>query len=147
MQLSSPAFDNDQEMAQKFGKKIENVSPPLAWQDAPHGTKSFALAMVDLDSHNYAHWMVVGIGANVTELKEGAANNHHMPPGSHELKPYADPYPPSGTHAYEFTLYALNIDGLDLPTKVTSEMFTSAAKKNSLATAKLVGKFKKIRKS
>jgi phosphatidylethanolamine-binding protein (PEBP) family uncharacterized protein len=40
-----------------------------------------------------------------------------MPAGSREVRPYAGPFPPSGTHDYEFTLYALKTDRLDLPKK------------------------------
>ena len=41
--LQSPAFDDGQEMAQKYGKKAENVSPPLDWEGAPEGTRSLVL--------------------------------------------------------------------------------------------------------
>jgi phosphatidylethanolamine-binding protein (PEBP) family uncharacterized protein len=30
--LQSPAFEDGQEMAQKYGKKAQNVSPPLEWE-------------------------------------------------------------------------------------------------------------------
>jgi phosphatidylethanolamine-binding protein (PEBP) family uncharacterized protein len=68
-----------------------------------------------------------------------------MPDGSREVKPYAGPFPPSGTHDYEFTLYALNTDRIDLPEKVSLDAFMSVLEPNLLATATLVGKFTKIR--
>lgn len=68
-----------------------------------------------------------------------------MPSGSREVKPYAGPFPPSGTHDYEFTLYALETDRLDLPRKVSFDAFTRAVEPHALATAKLVGRFTKIR--
>ena len=68
-----------------------------------------------------------------------------MPAGSREVKPYAGPFPPSGTHDYEFTPYALKTDRLDLPRKVSLEAFNKAMESNALATAKLVGRFTKIR--
>ena len=40
--LQSPGFENGQEMPQKYGKKAQNVSPPLEWDDAPEGTRSRA---------------------------------------------------------------------------------------------------------
>ncbi len=145
MQLTSSAFGDGQEMAQKYGKKIDNVSVPLTWEGAPKGTKSFALTMVDLDNHNYVHWMVTGIGADVSELIEGAASSGHLPTGAQQLKPYAGPFPPSGTHRYAITLYALNTDVLELPAKATFEMFASAMNKCCLATAALTGTFTKVR--
>ena len=43
--LNSPAFEDGQEMAQKYGKKVTRiVSPPLEWDGAPEGTRSFALS-------------------------------------------------------------------------------------------------------
>lgn len=144
MQLTSSAFDNGQEMAQKYGKKIENVSLPLAWSDAPAETKSFALSIVDKHpvARNYVHWLVADIGADATSLKEGAASAG-MPAGAKELKPYAGPFPPSGTHDYEITLYALRTEKLDVPSKVNLEVFTDAVRNDTIATAVLTGTFTK----
>ena len=146
MQLTSSAFQDKQEIPQKYGKKIENVSLPFAWSGAPAGAKSFALSIVDKHpiARNYVHWMVADITAD--SLKEGASGKS-MPAGSKELKPYAGPFPPSGTHDYEVTVYALKSETLDVPSKVNLETFESAAKKDSLATAKLTGTFTKIKAS
>lgn len=146
MVLSSSAFEDAQEIPQRHGKKIANVSPQLSWKDAPPGTRSFALSVVDRHpvAGNYVHWLVVDVDAGVTSLKEGASGAT-MPAGSREVRPYAGPFPPSGTHDYEFTLYALGADRLDLPRKVSLDAFTSAVEPHVLATAKLVGRFTKIR--
>jgi Raf kinase inhibitor-like YbhB/YbcL family protein len=90
------------------------------------------------------HWLVVGIDTDLRSLKTGAARAA-MPDGSREVKPYAGPFPPSGTHDYEFTLYALNRDRIELPKKVSLDAFTSALEPHLLATATLVGKSTKIR--
>jgi Raf kinase inhibitor-like YbhB/YbcL family protein len=146
MVLSSTAFEDGQEIPQRHGKKIENVSPQLSWKDAPTETASFALSVVDRHpvAANYVHWLVVDIDAGVSSLPE-AASGSAMPAGSREVRPYAGPFPPSGTHDYEFTLYALATDRLDLPKKASLEAFTRAVEPNVLATAKLVGKFTRIR--
>jgi len=144
MVLNSSAFGDGQEIPQKHGKKIENISPQLSWMGAPSETKSFALSMVDRHpvAGNYVHWLVVDIDAGVTSLRE-AASGSGMPAGSREVEPYAGPFPPSGTHDYEFTLYAVKTDRLDLPTKASLDAFTRAVAPNALATARLVGKFTK----
>jgi Raf kinase inhibitor-like YbhB/YbcL family protein len=144
MVLNSSAFGDGQEIPQKHGKKIENISPQLSWMGAPSETKSFALSMVDRHpvAGNYVHWLVVDIDAGVTSLRE-AASGAGMPAGSREVEPYAGPFPPSGTHDYEFTLYAVKTDRLDLPTKASLDAFTRAVEPNALATARLVGKFTK----
>jgi Raf kinase inhibitor-like YbhB/YbcL family protein len=142
--LQSPAFNDSQEMAQKYGKKAENVSPPLDWEGAPEGTRSLALSFVDIHpvARDYVHWLVADISPQLSSLPEGAASK---PSGWTEIKPYVGPFPPSGTHDYEFTLYALRTDGLGLQPGATLEAFRRAAEQNSLATATLIGKFTKIR--
>jgi Raf kinase inhibitor-like YbhB/YbcL family protein len=144
--LTSSAFKDGQEMAQKYGKKVQNTSPPLAWEGAPEGTRSFALALVDRHpvARNYVHWLVSDIGPAVTSLSEGAAGEPDRW-SLNEVTQYAGPFPPSGTHDYEFTLYALKTDKLGVPAGARLEAFTQAAERNSLATARLVGKFTKMR--
>jgi Raf kinase inhibitor-like YbhB/YbcL family protein len=146
MVLSSSDFEHQQELPQRHGKKIENLSPQLSWADAPTETSSFALSVVDRHpvAANYVHWLVVDIDADVTSLKTGAAGSA-MPAGSREVTPYAGPFPPSGTHDYEFTLYALGTDRLELRKNVSLDAFESAIEPHLLATATLVGKFTKIR--
>jgi Raf kinase inhibitor-like YbhB/YbcL family protein len=142
--LHSPAFDDGQEMAKKYGKKAENVSPPLDWENAPEGTRSFVLSFVDLHpvAREYVHWLVADISPQLSSMPEGAAGR---PSGWKEIEPYVGPFPPSGTHDYEFTLYALGTDSLGLPPRATLQAFRRAAEQNSLATATLIGKFTKIR--
>jgi Raf kinase inhibitor-like YbhB/YbcL family protein len=144
--LTSSAFEDSQEMAQKYGKKVQNISPPLEWDDAPEGTRSFALALVDRHpvARNYVHWLVCDISPEVTSLPEGAAGELNRSPLT-EVTQYAGPFPPSGTHDYEFTVYALKTDKLAVPAGATLEAFTQAAELNSLAAARLVGKFTKMR--
>jgi Raf kinase inhibitor-like YbhB/YbcL family protein len=144
MSLASSSFLDGGDIAQKHGKKIANVSPQLSWTGAPTGTKSFALAMVDTHpvARGYVHWLVIDIGAATTFLPESAADGA-MPTGSRELIPYAGPFPPSGTHEYEFTLYALDAETLPLPPKVTLERFKAGVEHRTLAAARIVGNFTK----
>jgi len=146
MILCSFSFEDGHDLPQKHGKKVGNRSPQLSWEGAPTGTRSFALSVVDRHpvARNYLHWLVLDIDAAVTSLTEGAAGTA-MPAGSIEAKPYAGPFPPWGTHDYEFTLYALDSERLDVPRKVTLDAFVRAAESHTLATARLVGRFTKIR--
>jgi Raf kinase inhibitor-like YbhB/YbcL family protein len=142
--LQSPAFDDGEEMAQKYGNRAENVSPPLDWEGAPEGTRSLALSFVDIHpvARDYVHWLVADISPQLSSLPEGSATK---PSGWTEIKPYVGPFPPSGTHDYEFTLYALRTDRLGLQPGASLEAFRRAAAQNSLGTATLIGKFTKIR--
>ncbi len=144
LRLTSPAFEDGQEIAQKFGKRAQNISPPLQWDGVPDRTRSFALTLVDLHpvARGYVHWLVADLSPQLSSLPEGAAAERN--PGFTEIKPYAGPFPPSGTHDYEFTLYALRTDRLGVRPGATLEEFRQAAEQNSLATATLIGKFTKI---
>ena len=142
--LTSPAFEDGQEIAQKFGKRAQNISPPLQWDGVPDGTRSFALTFVDLHpvARGYVHWLVADLSPQLSSLPGGAASERN--PGFTEIEPYAGPFPPSGTHDYELTLYALRTDRLGVRPGATLQEFRQAAEQNSLATATLIGKFTKI---
>jgi hypothetical protein len=60
MVLSSSSFQAGQDIPQKHGKKIENVSPELSWEGAPRQTKSFALSVV---AGSYVHWLGNAVNA------------------------------------------------------------------------------------
>lgn len=71
----------------------QNLSPELSF-DAVEGAEEYAVVMIDPDGNNWLHWIASGIKR--THLSQGEN------PGS-----YKGPYPPSGTHTYEVTVYAL----------------------------------------
>ena len=71
----------------------QNLSPELSF-DAVEGAEEYAVVMIDPDGNNWLHWIASGIKS--THLSQGEN------PGS-----YKGPYPPSGTHTYEVTVYAL----------------------------------------
>jgi len=129
----------------------ENVSIPYEWSAAPAATNSFALALVDRNpvAHNWVHWLVVDIPADVTGLSEGASGSSAMPRGVRELHStfgtpaYGGPQPPVGTglHDYEATLYALDTTSLSLPDNATLAQFEAAVAPHALATARLTGRF------
>lgn len=96
-----------------------NVSPQLAWENAPKGTRGFAVTMYDKDAptgSGWWHWVVFNIPAAATELKAGAGDPSQAlaPAGSVQSltdfgKPgYGGPCPPPGApHQYLITVYAL----------------------------------------
>jgi Raf kinase inhibitor-like YbhB/YbcL family protein len=144
MSLASSSFADEGDIPDRHGKKFDNVSPQLSWTDAPKETRSFALAMVDSHpiARDYVHWLVVDIDAATTSLAEAAAHGA-MPTGSRELRPYAGPFPPSGTHEYELTLYALDAETLDLPANAGLDELKARIQDRTLAAAQIVGRFTK----
>ena len=85
-------------------------SPPLAWTAAPAGTKAFALIVDDPDAGGWVHWVVVDLPATTMRLDADAARTMGALQGrtSWGTAGWRGPCPPSGTHRYVFTLYALD---------------------------------------
>ena len=55
-----------------FGCTGENLSPHLRWQNAPKGTKSFAITAYDPDAptgSGWWHWQVINIPVNDVSLR------------------------------------------------------------------------------
>jgi hypothetical protein len=153
MEISSAAFQNGEKIPMRYvmpGAGGKNISIPLAWMDAPSGTKSYALSMVDPHpvARNWVHWLVINIPANVASLEEGASREK-MPRGSIELKNsfgdigYGGPQPPKGTgdHPYVFTLCALSVEKLDLGINASLSAFKKALEGKILGSATITGKY------
>ena len=153
MDITSAAFKDGEKIPMRYvmpGVGGKNISIPLAWKNAPSGTKSFALSMVDPHpvARNWVHWLVINIPPNAASIDEGASGKK-MPQGSIELKNsfgetgYGGPQPPkgSGEHPYVFTLYALNVDKLDLPPSTSLDAFKKALEGKVLGSVTITGKF------
>jgi hypothetical protein len=153
MEITTTAFKNGEKVPIQHvmpGAGGKNISVPLSWKNAPSGTKSFALSMVDPHpvAQNWVHWLVINIPANVTSLEEGSSGKK-MPPGSVELKNsfgdtgYGGPQPPKGTgdHPYVFTLYALKVEKLDLGANTSLSVFKKALEGKILGSATITGKY------
>jgi len=88
----------------------QNISPPLSWVGAPANTQSFAILVVDPDGGDWVHWMQFNIPADTSELSEAVGGPDVGVKGQNDFGElgYGGPCPPSGTHRYVFTLYALD---------------------------------------
>jgi len=140
MKLLSKSFQHLQKIPATHTCDGKNISPHLVWSDPPPETASFALSLTDPDAPggNFIHWLVYDISKDVTEIPEGGP----LPAGVKEVandfgrRSYGGPCPPSGTHRYFFTLYALKSKELK---DITRMNFQKEVQKNTLATAELVG--------
>lgn len=112
------------------GHEGGNVSPHLAWEGAPEGTKSFVLTMHDPDLPTVCglwHWIVINLPADATQLEQGVGSGKgQLPAGALQTRTdvapsgYNGPMPPPGpAHRYNFTLYALGVDKLPVPDDAT----------------------------
>jgi Raf kinase inhibitor-like YbhB/YbcL family protein len=72
---------------------------------------SFALVVDDPDARGFVHWVVFDIrGGSSGSLPEGVRPTDAPSQGRNDMgqKGYTGPCPPSGTHRYRFTLWALS---------------------------------------
>ncbi|OJW50314.1 MAG: hypothetical protein BGO67_00075 [Alphaproteobacteria bacterium 41-28] len=144
MRLVSSAFENCDSIPIQYTGEGEDLSPPLRWQDVPHGTRSLALICDDPDAPNgtWDHWIIYNIPPDVGVLAEGIKDLPYGIQSGHNSwakTGYGGPLPPSGKkHRYFFTLYALDTV-LQLPKDVKKANLLKAMQRHILAEASLVG--------
>jgi Raf kinase inhibitor-like YbhB/YbcL family protein len=148
MKVASPAFDPGGTIPSKYTCDGDDISPPIEWSDLPAGTQSVALVCDDPDAPRgtFVHWVLFNVPSNVTRLPEHVATTRELPDGSRQGKNdfgkvgYGGPCPPSGTHRYRFTLYALDRT-LELASGSTGAELETATKNHVLATAQVTGSY------
>ena len=142
-------------VANEFGCTGGNTSPPLAWRNAPAGTRSFVVTLFDRDERStpsgWWHWVLYDIPANVDHLAAGAGaeNGKTLPPGALHGRTdlgnaaYHGPCPDKGDppHRYVFTIYALGIDKLPVSAGSSGAMVTSTTRDSLLGKAVFVAHF------
>ena len=149
-QLTSAAFKNGEAIPAIHTCDGDNVSLPLTWTDPPDGTKSLALIADDPDAPRgrWVHWVVYGIPPSVRAFRDAAPAKADWPDGTRQGRTdfgrpgYGGPCPPSGTHRYVFTLYALDT-ALSLPSGTTAEQLEQAMAGHILAQARLLGTYRR----
>jgi len=143
MKLKSKDFLDNSSIPPEFTCDGRNISPQLSWEDVPEETKSFALAVTDPDAPGgtWIHWLVYDISKELREIKQAT-----LPKGAKEVendfgrKSYGGPCPPSGTHRYFFTVYALDIEHLE---GVSKRNFFDIVEGHSIEKAEIKGLYKR----
>jgi Raf kinase inhibitor-like YbhB/YbcL family protein len=142
--LTSSAFGDGDTIPREFTCDGEDLAPPLAWSDAPEGTRSFALVMEDPDAARgtFTHWLLYDIPATTTVLYEQAGAKA-LCNGFHQAD-YGGPCPPldDGPHRYVFTLHAVDVPSLGLYDR-TRQALECSLHTHTLATAQLVGRYER----
>jgi Raf kinase inhibitor-like YbhB/YbcL family protein len=146
MKLTSPAFSHNESIPAQYTCDGTNISPALEWSEIPTNTKSFALIVDDPDAPAkvWVHWIVYNIPATMNKLPENVHIGSFMQ-GATDFdgkQNYGGPCPPSGTHHYHFTLYALDTM-LDLSDSVTKEKLLTAMHGHILEQTTLIGTYQR----
>jgi len=121
-----------------------NVSPQLSWSGAPGATQSLVLTMIDVDVKpaQWSHWIVIDLPASANSLSRGSAS---LPGRARAVvsnfgdAAYAGPCPPkgTGTHHYEFTIWALPTATISLSADEHATRITTLLSQRALARASL----------
>ncbi|MEJ2660347.1 MAG: YbhB/YbcL family Raf kinase inhibitor-like protein [Desulfobacteraceae bacterium] len=137
-----------------FGCTGKNISPELHWTGVPKGTKSLALTVYDPDAptgSGWWHWLIFNIDPRTTGLpaNTGDVNAHLAPAGSVQSRTdfgsvgYGGPCPPPGDkpHRYIFTLFALDVDRLDLDPNASAAMVGFNLNQHAIGKARITALF------
>jgi Raf kinase inhibitor-like YbhB/YbcL family protein len=110
IRVSSPAFADGAGIPTRFTCTGAGESPPLRWTDVPTKARSLVLLVDDPDAPggDFVHWLVVDIPPRAGDVSAGGAPDGQVLANSAGSRAWTPPCPPSGTHHYRFTLYALD---------------------------------------
>ena len=148
--ITSTAFEEGGMIPAKYTCDQEDVSPPLAWDSVPEGTKSLALICDDPDAPmgTWVHWVLFNLSSETKELQENIPHDEVLSSGSKQGKNdfqkigYGGPCPPGGIHRYYFKIYALDIV-LYLDAGIIKSDLLKAMEGHILAEGQLMGKYRR----
>lgn len=150
MQVESTAFEADGAIPARHTGEGEDVSPPLAWRDAPQGTKGFAVICHDPDaplvqngSYGFVHWVLYNLPASATSLDENTPAGTRGKNDFGKLG-YGGPMPPKrhGAHRYYFWVLALD-KATGLPEGLKLHDLLKQLEPNLLGMNRLVGTYRR----
>lgn len=138
MRLSSPEFAQDGFIPARFTCEGTDINPALRIENVPAGTKTLALILEDPDAPRgtWVHWLVYDIPVTIWIDADSVPGTQGR--NDYGIREYRGPCPPSGTHRYVFTLYALDTE-LGLDEGVEQAALVRAMQGHILATAELSG--------
>jgi Raf kinase inhibitor-like YbhB/YbcL family protein len=158
--LSSPDFaDNGFLTAANAGKGNsprgpwacggQDVSPALAWSNAPKATKTYAVIMDDPDAasgRGGTHWIAYDIPATVTALPRNAGNGESkllVGGNNGATSAYHGPCaePDAKTHHFLWMVFALDLPAGALPPNLTQAEFMKQIDGHNLAEASIVSRY------
>ncbi len=142
MKITSPAFQNNEVIPDKYTCDGENISPPLEFWEIPEEAKSLVLICHDPDASKeggWTHWIVANLSPKTTKINENQKPESGIETTTDFSKnEYGGPCPPSGTHHYIFYLYALH-SNIDVRKEDTKNDVEGKMRELILEKAELIG--------
>jgi Raf kinase inhibitor-like YbhB/YbcL family protein len=155
----NPAADSSGQLMQFSGPWVDGAAIPasftcdgaddaplITWTAPPDGTVELAMSVTDPDAGGFVHWLAYDIPAAADgSLPTGVSGGSSAPAEGRNgfgRVGWGGPCPPSGTHRYEFTLYALDRE-LSLPGASGLSTLQAAMRDHVIAQATLTGRYKR----
>ena len=136
--LKVDGFEDEATVPSRFTCEGDNAPPSLRWSGPPEGTRSFAVVLDDPDAP---------AGTFTHSLRTGYTASGAVRTGTNDFgkAAYGGPCPPKGhgPHRYCFSLYALDVDFLDVPDGVRGVELEPALDRHAIGTVKCVGRFER----
>lgn len=133
----------------KYGYEGKNLSPQLTWANAPSNTKSYAIICHDPDAPRptgWYHWLIVNIPKNINSIPQGG----HIEGALETITDFQEPgyggaAPPAGhgVHRYNFTIYALDVEKIDVTKDTPPTEVENIVKDHALQHATITGLYEK----
>ncbi len=156
MKITSPKFENNQNIPPLYTCDGQGVNPPLEFSNVLKEAKSLALILHDPDAPlagGWTHWILWDINPGVASIAENSvpakATQGKTSSGQNN---YGGPCPPtskqgdlSGIHHYQFKLFALDIALKDLPSYSEKGDLEAAMNGHILEQAVLVGLYSRVK--
>lgn len=149
--ITSSAFEAHGMIPSRHTCDGEDLSPQLAWSEAPDRTRSFAIISDDPDAPigTWVHWVLYGLPSDARELPESVPAEETVLGGARQGKNdfgrigYGGPCPPpNGAHRYYFKLYALDVE-LELAPGASKDELLAAMQGHILGGGHLVGRYRR----
>ncbi len=141
MRLTSSAFEHESVIPERYTCDGSDVSPPLTVHDIPPAAVTLLIVMDDPDAPGevWDHWIAYDIPTD-TEIPEAVGSLGTPGRNSWGRTNYGGPCPPSGTHRYFFSVYALDAN-LGLGPGADKAEVLDALSDHVLAEATLLGRY------
>ncbi len=145
MELTSSAFENNQTIPVKYTCDGQDINPPLTIIRISEGAKSLVLVVDDPDAPagDWVHWLVWNIAPETSAIAEDSVPEGAVQGTTDFGKAgWGGPCPPSGSHRYQFKIYALDCR-LGLASEAKKVDLEKVIAGRILAQAILIGKYQR----
>lgn len=146
IKITSPAFSQDGKIPVKYTCDGSNANPALSISGVPDNAQSLAIIVDDPDAPNgtFNHWIAWNIDPKIDTIAENKLPSGAVSGTNSAGKVgYVGPCPPSGTHRYIFTDYALDTK-LNLDSSAKKEDLLKAMEGHVIGQGELIGKYSRV---